>query len=155
MSGYFTPGLVNISAPTGLEQIPCDTLATQGVAPESGYLTIAQLGGGGIGTVTDAGNSGTVTQSVAGIKTLNWTIAGTSEVFTMSGAVDGQVIGLFVTQGSGGSKTVAANGWTNVLWAAGTDPTLTTTSGHTDYLSFRYSSTLGKFVGNAILDLAA
>jgi hypothetical protein len=73
----------------------------------------------------------------------------------MSGAVDGQVIGLFVTQGSGGSKTVAANGWTNVLWAAGTDPTLTTTSGHTDYLSFRYSSTLGKFVGNAILDLAA
>jgi len=68
---------------------------------------------------------------------------------------DGQVIGLFVTQGSGGSKTVAANSWTNVYWAAGTDPTLTTTAGHVDYLSFRYSSTLGKFVGQAVLDIAA
>jgi len=155
MSGYFTPGLTNIASPTGLETIPCDTNATQGVAPESGYLTIAQLGGGGTAAVVDAGNSGTVAQSVVGIKSLTWTIAGTNEVFTMSGAVDGQSIGLAVTQGSGGSKTVASNGWTNVLWAAGTDPTLTTTSGHTDYLTFKYVASLGKFIGNAILDVAA
>src|SRR5579862_1874464 len=119
MAGFYTPGLNQITSPTGNEQIPCDTEAAQGIAPETGYLSIAQLGGGASVTVTDAGNSGTVAQNVAGVKTMNWTIAGTNEVFTMSGMVDGQTIGLLVTQGSGGSKTVAANGWTNVYWAGG------------------------------------
>lgn len=154
MSGFYTPGLSQITTLSGTEAIPVDTLASQGVAPETGYLNIAQMGGGSTINITDAGNSGTVTQSVIGVKTMNWTILGTSEVFTMTGMVDGQTLGLLVTQG-GASKTVAANGWTNVFWAGGTDPTLTTTSGHVDFLSFRYCSTLGKFVGNSILDISA
>lgn len=48
--GIYTPGMPNISSPSGSEQIPMDTLLSGGRAPQSGYMTldaIAQYSRGG------------------------------------------------------------------------------------------------------------
>jgi hypothetical protein len=51
---------------------------------------------------------------------------------------------LYLTQGTGGSKTVTWNG--NIAWPSGTAPTLSTTAGKIDMINCRYQgSTTGKF----------
>lgn len=53
-------------------------------------------------------------------------------------------ITLYLTQGTGGSKTVTWNG--NISWPAATAPTLSTTAGKIDMVNCRYQgSTTGKF----------
>ena len=78
----------------------------------------------------------------------SWTIAGTGRTFTMINPTNAQEIMLFLKQDATGSRTVTT--WTNVMWAAGTAPTLTTTAAATDVLRFTYNATLAKWVGETV-----
>ena len=64
----------------------------------------------------------------------------------------GQIVNIFIKQGPTGSFTVTT--WDSFVWAAGTAPTLTTTTLHTDRISAFWNDTLGKWVGTSLLDIS-
>jgi hypothetical protein len=57
----------------------------------------------------------------------------------------GQDITLEVVQSASGSDLIT---WINCVWASGTAPTLTTTAGHKDCLSFIYDDVNAVFIGS-------
>ena len=60
----------------------------------------------------------------------------------------GAVFYLDVVQDGTGSRTAT---WpSNVAWAAGTAPTLTTTAGATDVVRFTYNTRLSKWIGETV-----
>lgn len=79
------------------------------------------------------------------------TLTTTGYTLTLANGSPGQEVRVYVTQDGTGSRTITT--YTNVIWAAGTPPTLTTTAGHTDLLTFRFNATTGKWVGSSILDV--
>jgi hypothetical protein len=99
----------------------------------------------GILTLTDGA---TIAYNVALASYATVTLGATGRTLTMSGGVQGQVVVLEVVQDATGSRTVTT--WTNVTWAAGTAPTLTTTASATDVLRFTYNATAGKFRGETV-----
>jgi len=73
-----------------------------------------------------------------------------STTLTISNPVDGIPGVLFIEQGGSGSYTVT---WpANVLWSGGTSPTLTTTVGKIDMITFVYHTTNDKYYATAALN---
>jgi hypothetical protein len=96
-----------------------------------------------IDNLTPGSASYTVSWAAGAVVNLDLTV---STTITFSGAVAGQTLTFFLTQGGSGSNTVA---WANTIrWAGGTAPTLTTTTSKTDVISFFYNgSSYFGFVG--------
>lgn len=81
MSGVYTPGEPQITAPTGNEQIPVDTQLASGQNPQTGYITTGQLGLGTSGTqvVTAAGTTQLGAAAItAGIRAVIVAVAATA-----------------------------------------------------------------------------
>ena len=97
----------------------------------SGTITIAMAFNPTEQTLTDAA---TTTWNVTNGGNAVWTNNSTGRTLTLSNLVAGYSYTLRLIQGSGGSKTVTT--WTNVRWANGTTPTLSTTAGQTDMVTF-------------------
>jgi hypothetical protein len=91
--------------------------------------------------------SGTVAVNWANGSTQVVTITSTGQTVTFSNLVSGQVYRLIVIQGSGGSKTITT--WPTITWMGGNAaPTLSTTAGKADILTFYYSATTGITYGD-------
>lgn len=140
MSGFTTDGLPTTSAAlTGNELIAADTQLPQGENPASYAVTPAQLKGFYRAPVALV--SGTVVTENAlqsDLFTLTLTTNATLAVPTNLQA--GQNWKVEVTQDSVGDRTLAyASAY---KWASGTAPTLTTTAGAIDLLSFTYDGTI-------------
>lgn len=68
------------------------------------------------------------------------TLGGTGRTLTVSNPIAGSFYIIKIVQGTGGSKTIGT--WpTNTKWPGGTAPTLTTTAGSVDIVSFWYDGT--------------
>ena len=145
MSGVYTPGMPAFSgAFTGTEAIPCDTGKTQGIQPESCYLSPTQLGNVGVGVAVSNTDGATVTVDWSTGSLQKITMAG-NRTFVFNNPSPGQHVFLEVTQDGTGSRTAT---WpASVKWPAATAPTLTTTAGHTDVLEFIYDSTRSEWLG--------
>jgi hypothetical protein len=153
MSGYFTPGLPATPMPlTGNEKIPLDTGLSQGLGPETAYVSSALVSAVGRGPVIALGTiaSGTITVDASLGSYFSVTIGGTGMTLTIENASPGQIIDVEVTQGSGGSKTITT--YTHVEWPAATAPTLTATAAHIDKLTFLYNATVDRFRGSSALN---
>jgi hypothetical protein len=108
----------------------------------SGTITLSMAFNPTEQTLTDAA---TTTWNVANGANAVWTNNGTNRTLTLSNLVGGYTYTLRIVQGSGGSHTVAT--WTNVEWSGGTAPTLSTTAGAVDVVSFYYSANTGLLYG--------
>ncbi len=153
MSGYFTPGLPAAPMPlTGLEKIPMDTGLSQGLGPETAYLSPSALSAVGRGAVVALGtvSSGNIAVNAALGSYFSVTIGSTGHTLTISNASPGQIIDVEVTQGSGGSKTITT--YPLVSWPAQTAPTLTATAAHIDKLTFEWNATALFFRGSSALN---
>ena len=84
-------------------------------------------------TLTDDGDSGTITWDVTQGAIATLTLAGTNETLTISNAVAGTTYVLQITQGSGGNFTIGT--WTNFKWPNGLPPTLSTADGSIDVIT--------------------
>ncbi len=110
--------------------------AAQGTTVEPGALAPAVVG------LTDAA---TITVDASAGNDFRVTIAGNRTMGNPSNPTDGQKITFQVTQGSGGSFTLA---WSSAFeFSAGLPrPTLSTTAGLTDLLCFIYNATKGMWL---------
>lgn len=149
MSGYYTPGLTQFTLPfTGTETFPLDTGATSGIAPETAYVTAAQISAAGRGAVTAATGTttaaATITLNAALASYFSVTLNATNQVLTISNPSPGQVVEIELIQGSGGSFTIGT--YTSGTFATnGTAPTLTTTAAKIDILVAEYNATAAKW----------
>lgn len=74
-------------------------------------------------------------------------IAGNRTIAAPSNAVNGQFLIFEVTQGAGGSHTLAwTSGAGGFSFGSGSAPTLSVTAAQTDLIGFRYSATVGKWL---------
>lgn len=148
MSGYYTPGLTQFTLPfTGTETIPIDTGATSGIAPETAYVTAAQLGATGRGPVLAVTGTttaaATITLNAALASYFSVTLNATNQVLTISNPSPGQVVEIELVQGSGGSFTIGT--YTSGTWPTnGTTATLTTTAAKIDVLVAEWNATAAK-----------
>lgn len=149
MGGYLTPGVPAISgALTGNETFYADTNASGGVYPQSAAFNgkaMSRLGRGGRATLTDAS---TIALDASTGSSFIVTLGATGRTLTISNASPGQVIDVQVVQDGTGSRTITT--YTNVLWAGGTLPTLTTTAAAIDVLRFTYDATRAKFFAETV-----
>jgi hypothetical protein len=161
------PMVIQCYGGTGAVEInPNSLTGTGGLAVFSGGVSPVFVGGiNGSGVVSGA--SASISGAVAGKQftdtivtggssgsavTVNWA-AGAIQTysltanctFTMSGAAAGQTVTLFITQGSGAYTAT----WSPTAnWPSSTAPTITTTSGKVDVISFFYDgSNYWGFVG--------
>ncbi len=159
MSGWLTNGLVaptstNAGLPwASTEVVPVDTGKSAGIYPETVGASLQQLSytRGTVQALPLSSTTGTVAVDCSTGNDFSVTIQGTNSTVTMSNPSPGQQVRLYIVQGTGGSATIGT--WTNVLWAGGSAPTLTTTATNTDVVELRYNGTLGKWVGTSILNV--
>lgn len=158
MSGWLTNGMVApSSANAGLpwastELIPVDTGKAAGLYPETVAASLQQCSYtrgtvAALGTIT---TTGTATVDCSTSNDFSFSLTGTNATVTMINPSPGQRIQLYITQGAA-SSTVGT--WTSVKWAAGTAPTLTTTSGRTDLIELRWNATTGFWYGSSLLNV--
>lgn len=146
--GYYTNGLVSTPTPwTGNETLPLDTGLAGGAAPQSASST-----------VTNLHNHVPVTLAYSATETLNGSVgdlylltltASATTFAAPTNLVQGKNWRLKLTQGGGGTDTVTWN--TLFKWTNGVAPTLSTTAGAVDMLSFVYDGTI--ITGSAILNV--
>lgn len=149
MSGLITNGLASLSLPlTGNERFYCDTGYANGTSPQSVALSALQMGTIGLGAVQSATDAATIAVDVSKGSQFAVTLGATGRTLTMSNPAPGQVVTAYVKQDATGSRTITT--YTNVLWAAGTAPTLTVTAGALDVLRFTWSDALGKWIGETV-----
>lgn len=159
-SGYTTNGLPspttsNNSLPFTLnEMVAFDTNLPNGQYPESEAPTLQQLttafGRGAVIPQTFAATIAAWDVSRGGYYSI--TLTGNLTITAFSNPSPGQIVDIEITQDATGSRTVT---WpTNVRWASGSAPTLTTTAGHTDKISLIYNATLAKWTGSSILNIS-
>lgn len=159
MSGWLTNGLVAPSSTNGglpwasTELVPVDTGKAGGVYPETVGASLQQLTytRGTVAALPVSNTTGTVAVDCSTSNDFSVTIVGTNSTVTMSNPSPGQRVRLYIVQGTGGSATIGT--WTNVLWAAGSAPTLTTTATNTDVIELAYNGTLAKWIGTSILNV--
>ncbi len=159
MSGWLTNGMVqptvaNSGLPwAGSELVPVDTGKSGGLYPETVAASITHLSfnRGTVQALPLSSTTGTVAVDCSTGNDFSVTIQGTNSTVTMSNPSPGQQVRLYITQGTGGSATIGT--WTNVLWAGGSAPTLTTTAASTDVVELRWNATLAKWVGTSILNV--
>ena len=95
--------------------------------------------------MTDAA---TVTMDCSAGAQYSWLLTATGRTLAFTGMAQGQVVTLEVVQDATGSRTITT--YTNVTWAAGTPPTLTTAANATDVLRFTWNATAGKWRGETV-----
>lgn len=77
-------------------------------------------------------------------------LGGNRTITTFLNAIPGASIVYYLVQDGTGSRTVT---WpSNVAWAGGTAPTLTTTASAYDQLTFTFNEVAQKWIGNSILN---
>jgi hypothetical protein len=109
---------------------------------ETFQASLAQVMGLGSAIFQPAGDHQTTFNAT---QTVNWANGATQEItltanitsLTFSNWVNGQSYRLVLIQGGSGSYTVA---WPSVKWMGGTAPTLTTTVGAADIVTFVYGN---------------
>ncbi len=99
----------------------------------------------GVTTLTDGA---TITANCAASSYFSVTIAATGRTLTLANGAAGQVVMVEVVQDGTGSRTITT--YTNVNWASGTAPTLTTTAAAIDVLRFTYNSARSKWIGETV-----
>ena len=140
MSGFTTNGLpLATGALTGNEQAAFDTQLAQGLAPESEAISVSQLKGYFRPAVALTSATLVTTNALlAELYTL--TLATTATLALPTNLQSGQSWKVEVTQDATGARTLAyASAY---KWPGGTAPTLTTTAGAIDLLSFTYDGTI-------------
>ena len=153
--GIVTNGLPAATSPlTGAETLPADTNLSGGRNPQSEAVTPNQLKGYFQAPVAltnpTVAYSSTIPVVATGSALYTVTLDVTGATLeTPSSLQAGQVLRVLVTQGSGGTKTLSFPGI--YKWAAGTAPTLSTTAGYVDMLTFVCVST-SKCYGTASLN---
>lgn len=157
MSGINTNGLpLAVSGNlTSTALIPVDTNLPNGQNPQSVAATLAQIAGarGAPSVIVDTALTTKILIADASLSdTFSVLLTTTGYTLTITNPEPGQVIDVYVKEDASGSRTITT--YTNVLWAGGTPPTLTATANATDLLTFRYNSTLGKWVGTAVLNVS-
>lgn len=149
MSGLLTNGLPAYTLPfTGIERINLDTGAAGGANPQSAAITMAQLSASGLGAVSAFTDAAVVALNAATASQFSDVLSATGRTVTISNASPGQEVVLYLSQDATGSRTVTT--WTNVLWAAGAPPTLSTAANALDVFRFTFNATLGKFIGETV-----
>jgi hypothetical protein len=118
-------------------------LVTQSANLASGISELDRKLGG---TVVQAATSGTYTVDWASSRLTRITLDG-DITFSFTNAVDGQSHTIQIKQDASGNHTAT---WpSNTRWPAGTEPTLTATSGGIDYIGFIYDADDGQYDGLA------
>lgn len=149
MSGLSPNAFPSLPYPfTGNERFALDTNYANGTSPQSCSVTGTQLGTLGLGTVQPQTDGSTIAVDVSKGSVFSVTLAGTGRTLTMSNPSPGQEVLAYVKQDATGSRTITT--YTNVLWAAGTAPTLTTTASALDVLRFTWNDVLGKWIGETV-----
>jgi hypothetical protein len=95
-----------------------------------------------LGQPTVLVSSATIGWTVGTYPLSNWatlTLANTGATLTITGGVAGTRYLIYITQGSGGSKTITT--WTNFRFAAATPPTLSTAASAVDLLAVEFDGT--------------
>ena len=122
---------------TGNELVPADTQLAQGLNPASEAISVTQLKGYFRAPVvlTDVA---TVSTNALQAELFTLALATSATLDTPSNLQSGQSWKVAVTQ-SGGAHTL---GFTSTyLWSGGTKPTISTTAGAIDLLTFTYDGT--------------
>lgn len=157
MPGINTNGLP-LALPGNLTSsalIAVDTGLPNGQNPQSVAATLSQISGarGAPVPLTDTAlTTKILTADVTLSDIFSITLTTTGYTLTLANPEPGQNVEVYVKQDATGSRTITT--YTNVLWAAGTPPTLTATANATDLLTFRYNSTTGKWVGTSTLNIS-
>lgn len=128
-----TTGTIALSIPVAVASggTGATTLAGAGIAVLGSTNAFTKSQGGPTGALTDAA---TVAWNAGNIQVATLTIAGNRTLGAPSGLTAGQTYILIVTQGSGGSHTLAYNAV--FKWPSGSAPVLSTTAGAVDILTF-------------------
>lgn len=150
-AGIYTNGLPNVGAAgttagtgatvlplTGLEQAPFDTQLTQGLNPASEAITVNQISlyEPALVPVTDAA---TITADASLGRLYTITLGGNRTLGTPTNLFPGKTFRLQVTQDGTGSRTLT---YASLFkWTNGVAPTLSTTPGAVDLLTFVYNGT--------------
>jgi|SRR5579875_2200573 len=152
MSGVATNGVPIASVAlgtlplTGNEKILVDTGLANGVFPQTEALQLSQLSTLGYGAVLPKAYASALAIDVSTGSYFSTTLTGNATLSFLNPS-PGQEVFVEVTQDGTGSRTL---GYTNVSWASGTAPTLTTTANATDVLRFTYNATAGKWRGETV-----
>jgi len=150
-AGFF-PGLPATTDYSGMDsfRVPADTLYSGGRQPQTVYLTPAQLANNQAAPVA-LGTSGTIAvdASLSNLYTLTMSASGGNTLDTPSNLKAGKVFRIVVTA-TGSTRTMDYQGI--YKWASGTAPTLTTTSGYKDLLTF-VCDTTSSCLGTSVLAL--
>jgi hypothetical protein len=148
-AGLPAPSKITNTLPfTGTETFPVDSNGANGIAPQTYAMTINQMSTMGLGPVVAVTDAATIAVDCTLGSQFSVTIGATGRTLTMSSPSPGQEVVLYVKQDGTGSRTITT--YTNVLWAAATAPTLTTTANATDVLRFTWNVTLGKWIGETV-----
>lgn len=102
----------------------------------------------GSSSFVNNGNSGSTpsidwTQGITQAFTLNEN----NVVFSLANPIGGGKYLLFLTQDASGSRTVASNGWPNVLWSNNVAPILSTTPAAVDVVGLVWNTILDQYIG--------
>ena len=133
---------------TGAERISLDTNLPGGAAPQSASVSLAQLGELGLGPVAVISDAAVDTVNVTLGSMFSLVLTAAGRTLTMTNPAPGQEVVGFIQQDGTGNRTITT--YTNVLWAAGTAPTLSTGANAIDVLRFTYNPTLGKWIGETV-----
>jgi hypothetical protein len=133
---------------TGNERIALDTSLPGGASPQSTSVSLAQLALLGLGPVKVVTDGSVDTVDVTLGSEFSLILTGTGRTLTMINPSAGQEVVGYISQDGTGSRTITT--YTNVLWAAGTPPTLSIGANALDVLRFTWNATLGKWVGETV-----
>lgn len=113
-----------------------------------------QLATLGFGSTVAYDDAATITIDAAKKSSFSFTLTSTGRTLTIVNPRPGQQVYIYIKQDGTGSRTITT--WTNMYFAAGTEPTLTATAGATDAFIATWSADLGKwYVQTAGLDFKA
>lgn len=76
------------------------------------------------------------------------TLTGTGRTLSFVNPIPGAIVTLKVIQDATGSRTITT--YTNVLWASGSAPTLTTAAASIDVLRFTYDAATAKWFAETV-----
>lgn len=122
---------------TGSELVPADTQLTNGQNPASEAISVSQLKGYFRAPSVLTNNTTVSTNALLG-SLFTLSLATSATLDTPSNLQSGQTWQVAVTQ-SGGAHTLGFV--SSYLWSGGTKPTISTTAGAIDLLTFTYNGT--------------
>lgn len=129
--------------------------------PSSGQTNLLTIGSNlwlqkPTGPITQVGSTSIVSNGNSGsTPSIDWT-QGSEQAFTFNAAnivfsfsnpTGGGKYLLYLQQDGTGSRTVAPNGWPNVVWAFGVAPTLSTTPNNIDIIGLLWNSLTNQYLG--------